>query len=239
MNIVALITGRGNNTLKDKNVLNVLGNPLMHYPCMAAKNSKFITYFYASSDDLKILECARKDGFKPIRRPAELALPTSQHVDAIKHAVEHMRKEDGLDPDILVVLLANNATVKTEWIDASIEIIMRDRTVSAVCPAERDQDHHPFRAKTVGADGFLEPFFDFGGKSISTNRQDLSPCYFLCHNFWTLNVQESLEAKTPGQQPWDFLGSKIKAIDVKGCFDVHDMDDVKKTERWLTDNLAF
>ncbi len=170
MNIVALIAGRGNNTLEDKNILDVLGNPLMHYPCMAAKNSKFINRFYASSDDAKILACAEKDGFRLIRRPPELALPTSQHVDAIRHAVEFMRKEDGVDPDILVVLLANNATVKTEWIDESIRIIFEDKTVSAVCPAERDQDHHPFRAKTVDENGFLQPFFNFGGKNISTNR---------------------------------------------------------------------
>ena len=188
MNIIALITGRGNNTLKDKNILSVLGNPLMHYPCIAAKNSKFINKFYASSDDGKILACAEKVGFKPIRRPPELALPTSQHVDAIRHAVKFMREKDGVDPDILVVLLANSATVKTEWIDESIKIILDDRTVSAVCPVEHDQDHHPFRAKTMDENGFLQPFFDFGGKNISTNRQDLSPCYFLCHNFWTLNV---------------------------------------------------
>ena len=37
MKIVALLTGRGNNTLKDKNVLPVLGRPLCQYPAMAAK----------------------------------------------------------------------------------------------------------------------------------------------------------------------------------------------------------
>ena len=120
MNIVALITGRGNNTLKDKNIINVLGKPLMHYPCTAAKASRYISHFYASSDDDKILACAKEEGFKPIRRPSELALPTSQHVDAIKHAVKYMRDNDGLNPDISVVLLANNATVKTNWIDESI-----------------------------------------------------------------------------------------------------------------------
>lgn len=64
MNIVALVTGRGNNTLKDKNIINVLGKPLMAYPCIAAKQSKFINHFYVSSDDEKILNCGEQFGFK-------------------------------------------------------------------------------------------------------------------------------------------------------------------------------
>ena len=38
MNIVALLTGRGNNTLANKNILPVLNRPLLAYPCDAAKN---------------------------------------------------------------------------------------------------------------------------------------------------------------------------------------------------------
>lgn len=236
MNIIALITGRGNNTLKDKNILNVLNHPLMYYPCKAAKQSKFINHFYVSSDDDKILKCGVENGFKAIKRPNELSLPTSQHIDAIKHAIKYIKENDEISPDILVVLLANNATVKTKWIDQSIEMILNNRTISAVCPAERDQDHHPFRAKTIDNNGFLQTFFDFTGKQISTNRQDLSPCYFLCHNFWTLNVNQSILSNEPGQQPWNFLGNKIKMIEVSGCFDVHDVDDIEKTEQWIKNN---
>ena len=46
MKITALLTGRGNNTLKDKNVLPLNGHPLLHYPANAAKKSKLITEFY-------------------------------------------------------------------------------------------------------------------------------------------------------------------------------------------------
>ena len=116
MKVAALLTGRGNNTLKDKNVLPVLGRPLCQYPAMAAKKCELITDFYVSSDDEKILKAAEECGYKRIVRPAELALPTAQHVDAIVHALGVM-KEDGCEPDILVVILANNAITKTEWIE--------------------------------------------------------------------------------------------------------------------------
>lgn len=232
MRIVALLTGRGNNTLKDKNVLPVLGRPLCQYPAMAAKECSLITDFYVSSDDEKILKAAEEIGYKRIVRPAELALPTSQHVDAIVHALGVM-KDEGVIPDILVVILANNATTKTEWIEESIKNLLDNDKLSASCPVMKEQDHHPYRCKCLREDGCLGTWFDFGDEKISTNRQDLPVNYVLCHNFWTLRLQNSIYNSEKGQQPWTFMGNNIKPIVVEESFDIHDMDDIVRTEKWL------
>lgn len=238
MKIVALLTGRGNNTLKDKNVLPVLGKPLLYFPAMAAKNCEYITDFYVSSDDEKILSAAEDCGYKRIVRPAELALPTAQHVDAIMHALEVM-KADGIEPDILVVILANAAITKSEWIKESIENILNNPELSSSCPVMLEMDHHPFRSKCLREDGCLGTWFDFEGKKISTNRQDLPKNYVFCHNFWTLNLKNSLYSDN-GQQPWTFMGDKIKPIVVDESFDVHDEEDLIKTEKWLRkENIKY
>lgn len=232
MKIAALLTGRGNNTLKDKNVLPVLGKPLLYYPAMAAKTCNLITDFYVSSDDEKILKAASDCGYKKIVRPVELAAPTSQHVDAIRHALGVM-KQDGVEPDILVVLLPNSGIVKTEWIEESITQLLKDEALSASVPVLLEMDNHPYRSKRLREDGCLDTWFDFRGKNISTNRQDLPMNFVLCHNFWTLNLKNSLYSSTEGQQPWTFMGSNIKPIVVKESFDVHDEDDIRRTEKWL------
>ena len=232
MKVVALLTGRGNNTLKDKNVLPVLGKPLLYYPAMAARSCELISDFYVSSDDDKILNAAADCGYKKIVRPAELALPTAQHVDAIKHALQVM-KEDGVEPDILVVLLANSGIVKKEWIQVSIENLINNPELSASVPVLLEQDHHPYRCKCLREDGCLDTWFDVKNRDISTNRQDLPMNFVLCHNFWTLNLKESLYSNVPGQQPWTFMGNNIKPIVVKESFDVHDEDDIVRTEKWL------
>lgn len=232
MQIVALLTGRGNNTLKDKNVLSVLGKPLLYYPAMAAKSCNLITDFYVSSDDPKILNAAAECGYKKIQRPAELALPTSQHVDAIRHAIEEMQKEN-VNPNILVVLLANSGIIKTEWIEESVQFILQNRKISAAVPVLLEMDNHPYRSKCLRDDGCLDTWFDFKGKNISTNRQDLPVNYVLCHNFWTLNLSQSLFSKEEGQQPWTFMGNNIKPIVVRESFDVHDEEDIKRTEKWI------
>lgn len=147
MKISALLTGRGNNSLKDKNILPVLGRPLCQYPAMAAKECELITDFYVSSDDEKILSAAEEVGYKRIVRPVELASPTAQHVDAIVHALGVM-KDDGCEPDILVVLLANNAITKTEWIRESIMNLIDNPGLSASCPVMLELDRHPYRKQS-------------------------------------------------------------------------------------------
>lgn len=237
MKIAALLTGRGNNTLKDKNVLPVYGRPLLQYPCLAAKACKEITAFYVSSDDEKILNVAAECGYKKIKRPDELALPTAQHVDAITHALGVMKK-DGCEPDILVVQLANSAIVKAGWIEESIQRLIDNPNLSAAVPVMEEMDHHPYRSKRLREDGCLDTWFDFTGKKISTNRQDLPKNYVLCHNFWTLNLRNSIYSKEPGQQPWSFMGNNIYPIVVEESFDVHDMEDLIKSEKWLKENKA-
>ena len=149
MKIVALLNGRGNNTLKDKNVREVCGKPLLAYPAEAAKQSSLITDFYVSSDDEKIRSAAHKFGYKKINRPEEFGRPDSNQEDVILHALGEM-KDEGVEPDILVILLANAVSVKAEWIDACISEIQNDSSLSAVVPVVSDLDHHPYRAKRRG-----------------------------------------------------------------------------------------
>ncbi len=235
MKIAALLTGRGNNTLKDKNVIPVLGRPLCQFPAIAAKQCALISDLYVSSDDEKILRAAEEVGYKRIVRPIDLAQPTSQHIDAIKHALSVM-KRDGCEPDILVVILANNAITKTEWIEESIKNIIENPSLSSSCPVMVEQDHHPYRCKRLREDGCLGTWIDFSDVKVSTNRQELPTNFVFCHNFWTLNLKNTIYSNVPGQQPWTFMGNNCKPVIVKESFDVHDMDDIVRTEKWLRKN---
>jgi CMP-N,N'-diacetyllegionaminic acid synthase len=233
--IVALLTAKGKSTLHNKNILPVKGKPLIYYPATAAMKSQYINAFYVSSDSEAILSIAAGLGYRKILRPDELAQPDSRHVDAILHSLEIMSVLDNYEPDILVVLLGNNVTTKTEWIDRAIKYCMEDPQISAVVPVYNDQEHHPYRAKKLDSSGFLDTFVDFKSRQISTNRQDLEACYYLCHNFWVLNVARSVFSNG-GQQPWAFMGNRVKPIIVDECFDVHHEEDISFCDKWLEKN---
>lgn len=235
MKVTALLTGRGNNTLKDKNILDILGNPVLYYPANAARKAKLIGKLFCSSDDEKILCEAEKLGHIPIKRPAELALPTSQHVDCIFHALGVMERMGEL-PDILVVTLANNVTITSSWIDDCVKMMMNDMRISAVVPVYQDNDHHPLRAKTIGANGRLEMYEKGISGKVSTNRQDLPACYFLSHNFWVLNVKKLLESNGEGQQPWGFMGTNIAYYEISESIDIHKPIDLLIAKEWIRNN---
>lgn len=234
MKSIALLTGRGNNTLKDKNILELLGHPVIFYPAHAGKMSKKLDSFYCSSDDEKILSAAEEEGYERILRPIELALPTAQHADVIMHGIAEIQKKEAL-PDILVVILANNVTIKSSWIDECIDIMENDMSISAVVPVYEDSDHHPLRAKTV-ENGRLQMYEKNVTGKISTNRQDLPPCYFLSHNFWVLNTKKLLESDGQGQQPWGFMGDNIAYIEIDESIDIHKEVDLIIAKEWIESN---
>jgi hypothetical protein len=143
-------------------------------------------------------------------------------------------EESNYRPDILVVMLANSVTIKTAWIDECISMLLKDPEATAAVPVYREMDHHPYRAKKVNSKGYLESFFDFSNVHVSTNRQDLVPAYFLSHNFWVLNL--NTVNRDIGQKPWFFMGNKVKYLEMEQAFDVHSLEDLKRSEEWLKNN---
>ncbi len=231
--IAALIIGRGNNTLADKNILKINGKPLLQWGGLAAKASEHIKLFYISSDDKKILDAGQEIGYTPITRPDSLALPTSQSSDAVKHALQIIEAKEG-DIDVLIVIHANVGTISTKMIDDCISILINSGA-TAVIPSHYKYEYHPRRSKRILEDGTLSNFIGGNNEYVSANRQDLEECVFFDHSFWVLDVRNGVKS-TNGQYPWPVMGNKIIPYITEGCFDVHDVDDLKKTEDWLVKN---
>lgn len=236
MKICCLLTGRGNNTLKNKNILDILGHPVLYYGANACVKSKEFDAFFCSSDDDNILISAEKLGFKRIKRPLELGAPTSQHIDCIMHALKVMKEKYNYVPDILCVLLANNVTVTSQMVIDCINKMKENITkYSAVVPVYCDNDHHPLRCKKIDEKGNL---ISYTGVDVSTtNRQDLPKCYFLSHNFWILNTK-TLLAGEKGDGPWTFLGPNVCPYIIDESIDIHDELDLMKAKYWIMDNYT-
>ena len=231
MNIAALMIGRGGSSLEDKNILPVLGVPLLHWSAAAARRSRHIGRFYVSSDCPRILETAGRAGYAPIERPAELASATAQSSDAVRHAYAIMERDGPVD--VLVVQHANVGTISTEQIDACIDLLLANADATSVVPAHQHPEYHPMRARRLRPDGSLEPFV--GGDQVSANRQDLPTAYFFDHSFWVLRGRTAV-FDPQGQQPWPCMGSRILPFETEGCSDVHDLADLQKTADWIEAN---
>ena len=228
--IVALMIGRGGSSLKDKNILPVLGHPLLQWAAGAAVRSKHIGRYYISSDDDKILFAAGGMGYLPIKRPPELSSDAAQSCDAVRHALNIIQKQG--EVDIIVVQHANVGTISEQIIDTCIEILLSDDKLTAVVPSYQCNEYHPFRAKKLEK-GLLKPYFDLNS-SVSANRQDLPICFFFDHSIWA--IKSSAICSKNGQPPWDCMGDCIMPLETKGCLDVHSLDDLIKTKEWIMFN---
>ena len=234
---IALLTGRGGSvSLPDKNIIKVLNRPMMAYPALMAKQAKNIDDVYISTDGEKLISIANEMNIKIIRRPKELAQPDSQHKDAILHALNWLETRN-IYPEIIVVLLCNVGTHLSGTIDKCIDILKSNPDIDSAVTIDERNEYHPLRAKKMGPDGYLSPFLDLDPNlKISTNRQDLEPCYFLDHSLWAIKVDNCLRQGCKGQAPWDFLGNKIIGVPLKGAIDIHTLADVAYTEEWLKQN---
>lgn len=230
MRITALLTGRGGSSLKDKNVIKILNKPVLAYPCEESKKVKKIDNYFVSSDDKKILNTAYKYGFEKIKRPKYLSKANSKHHDVLKHSLKELDKIN-LYPDILVVLLANAPIIYSKWIEDCIKILIKKKA-SAVVPVVKDNDKHPLRAKKISKN-YLNIFIN-SKKKISSNRQDLENCYFLCHNFWVIRTQAIIDNK--GLNPWNFMGPKVLPYLVPHSHDIHTEFDLKICKLLLEKN---
>lgn len=113
-------------------------------------------------------------------------------------------------------------------------MMANDMSVTSVIPVYQDNDHHPLRAKKIDSNGMVQMFENVNGP-VSTNRQDLEPCYFVSHNIWVLNTKYVLSGKR-GQAPWSFMGDKILPYIIDESLDIHQKVDLTVAKEWIEKN---
>lgn len=93
MKTIAIIPARaGSKGIKDKNIIDFCGKPLIAWSIEQAKAAKCIDEVFVSTDGEKIANVAERYGAKVIWRPEELATDTATSEDAIIHAISEIEK---------------------------------------------------------------------------------------------------------------------------------------------------
>ena len=231
MKISALLLAKSTSSFKHKNIMPLLGKPIMAFPMLAAINTGKIDSFYLSSDSQDYLNIAREYGYRGILRPGFLASSDAKSDDAVKHAYDTI--EDIRTSDILIVQHANVATIYPGLINESIELLINDASITSVVPAHVNYEYNPYRCFFQDGENGLVPAMSDMYK-MSPNRQELPIPVFLDHSFWcirTKNINKSFDFS-----PWNALGNKIKPLVCQGMFDIHDEEDLRKSHDWIINN---
>ncbi len=176
MNILGIIPARGGSKgLKDKNILDILGKPLIGYTVEAALNSSLLDKVVVSTDSEKIADVINSlYEIEVIRRPSEFTKDDSPIEEALLHAIEYLEKEREYKADIVIWMQPNMPIRKEGIIDKVIENLVNSDADSCVTCYEADQ--LPEVMKVINEKGRLVPVFkDVNG----IRRQEFPKRYLL------------------------------------------------------------
>ncbi|MCM1112000.1 MAG: acylneuraminate cytidylyltransferase family protein [Muribaculum sp.] len=208
--VLAMIPARGGSKgIKDKNILDLQGKPLIAYTIEAARNSLFIDDVVVSTDSEKIAQVAGQWGaWIPFLRPAELAGDHAPTLDAVLYTIDRL-KELGYLYDFLVLLQPTSPLRTAEDIDNAFRTFVENgcRPLAAVCAVSE----YPVLMRTIGADGQLEKLLSVRS---TVRRQDM-PQYYRINGSIYINPISELDAECSfNDNPIPYLMETDHSVDI-------------------------
>lgn len=208
--VLALIPARGGSKgIKDKNIIDLNGKPLIAYTIMAAKKSKYIDDVVVTTDSERIADVSKKYGASvPFLRPKELASDTAKTIDAVIHAINFL-KTYGTSYDILILLQPTQPLRSTEEIDSALEYF--DKKGSRGLASVSLVDDHPILIRTIDQDGELTSIL---GEKSTVRRQDMPNYYRINGCIYINSICEINDETSFNDNPIGYIMLNEHSVDI-------------------------
>lgn len=134
--VLAIIPARGGSKgVPRKNLIPLGGKPLMTHMIMAAMSANSISRIVVSTDDDEIAAVATRAGADVVVRPDEISGDLASSEDAVLHALDHLKRFDGYEPDIVAFLQATAPLTTASDIDGTVALVASGEADSALAAA--------------------------------------------------------------------------------------------------------
>mgnify|MGYP003624615955 CR=1 FL=1 len=182
MNILGVIPARkGSKRIKDKNIRNCLGKPLIQYAFDAGRKSKELDHLIVSTDSELIIEMALSCNVDaPFLRPDYISNDEALMIDVVKHALEFYEKKN-VKYDAVALLQPTSPLRKAVHIDEALKIF-RTSKPSSLVSVERVEENKLMQIKDGEYIGFYNsmltkknngPLFKRNGPAILVSKASL------------------------------------------------------------------
>lgn len=176
MNVVALICARGGSKgLPGKNIRPLAGKPLIVWAIEQAKSVMRVRRVIVSTDSGEIAAVARAAGAEvPFIRPSELAQDTSPEWLVWRHALAHMKQQEGGYPDALLVVPVTAPLRAVEDLERCLDEYQKGGAdvIITVSDAHRSPYFNMVKARPDGYVGLVIP-----PENVVSRRQDVPVVY--------------------------------------------------------------
>lgn len=178
MVVLGLITARGGSkSIPNKNLLPLLGQPLLDYTCRAASAAKTLSRIVLSTDDPAIAAAGRRCGVEvPFVRPAELAQDTTPSIAVALHALDWLGKEERWEPEVLILLQPTSPLRTARHIDEALELLEKSNAETVVSVLPVPHRYSPYSIMEL-AEGRLVDFWKQPLPFDRFRRQNLPVLY--------------------------------------------------------------
>lgn len=212
----------GSKRLPRKNVLPLLGRPMIAWTIDAALACGRLPEVAVSTDSPEVAEISRQAGAQvPFMRPAALSTDTATSMDVLRHAVESYQSL-GRGFEFLVLLQPTSPLRNAADINAALDLLESRKADAVVSVCE--MEHSPLWANTLPADLSMEGFIR---EDVKNRRsQDLPKHYRINGALYICRVKRMLDENTL------FLSSNIFAhvMPKERSVDVDDAADFRMAE---------
>jgi CMP-N,N'-diacetyllegionaminic acid synthase len=188
--ILAFIGARsGSKGLKNKNIIDFAGKPLINWTIEASLNSRYIDHTIVSTDSEKIAEIARCTGANvPFLRSSEISGDDSPLLDAINHCLGWIHENTEYLFDFIISLQPTSPLRTAEYIDQAIEYYFdkKGSEIDTLVSVTQISEKYGWIVKSA-KDGYLDYCFDL--QRLNVDRQNLEKYYLPNGAIYIGNVQ--------------------------------------------------
>lgn len=230
--IYALIGARGGSKgIPRKNIVPIVGHPLIAYSIAAAKLAKNIDRIVVSTDSEAIAAVAKKYGAEvPFMRPAKISGDQSLDVEFFRHALDWFKKNEERMPDFIVHLRPTIPVREVSVLDKAISEMLADKDATALRSAEKVPPSlifKSFRLKDSYCEFFGKELFAPNEEFFNYPRQQLPKTYHVNGYIDVINARTFLKTGL-------LYGEKMRAfINEEPAVDIDEPADLLKAAEEL------
>ncbi len=216
MRNLAVIPARsGSKGIKDKNIKELNGKPLMAYTIAAAQNTNIFDRIHVSTDSGLYADIARKFGADvPFLRNEALSTDAAATMDAVKFVVsEYMNL--GQRFDTVTILQPTSPLRTSEDIKCAFKLFREKNANSVISVCETE--YSPQLCNTLPDNLSLNNFIDL--KKVG-RRQEMQQYYRINGAIYIQTTEQLLRNENLyGQKSYAYIMNKMKSIDIDDEFD--------------------
>lgn len=218
--IVAIIPARkGSKGLKNKNMLQLGGVPLIHHSLQVALEAKLISHIVFTSDCCDMIEYAKSLNKRIIciKRPERLASDDASTEVVVDHALSVLADRE-IFPSIVILLQPTCPFRSIDLVDQALLEFIKSGTSSLVTVSEPIQHPSDFVYFDVPKDHYCY----LSRSERAFRRQDFANFLFINGNIYITKVTWFKETKKiyDLRETSVFLTGKLSSIDIDDLFDL-------------------